>query len=440
MVRARSKLSALFVLLLAVLTGCVRAEGSTAPLVAAVPLEASPSKGASFDFCASPPRDAPMHLGNAAWLAFIAANEYTHAKTFGPMLGELGFHNPNLAADLSWGECLGDLRQLRAAQVEREAALRAALGKPELRTLARGLVPTGGTWGSCARPFLEREDLAVDVFPAVAFQKDLVQTVHADRYLQFFTAGAAERDGDRFKDDSTQVVFARHREKPIVVLSFRGTETSQMADVRADLKVWKTELSSRGWPAAWGKAHSGFLAAFESVEPLLMKKLEEVEGKGVKIWVTGHSLGGALATMMTARLLRAIDEGRDFELAGSYTFGSPRVGDKAFAAQFRASAAKHGVQAVRVRNGSDAVTAIPGIVMDYEHVGTLAYLEEGELQIAPKEEPKYEGFSVADHGMSGLGEGGEPKSGYYRRLSALNESGRFPELSRCDAASPAASQ
>jgi hypothetical protein len=93
-----------------------------------------------------------------------------------------------------------------------------------------------------------------------------------------------------------------------------------------------------------------------------------------------------------------------------------------------------------VRNGSDAVTAIPGIVMEYEHVGTLAYLEEGELEVAPKEEPKYEGLSVADHGMSGLGQGGAPTSGYYRRLSALKDSGRFPELSRCDAAKPAASK
>lgn len=429
----RSSVLAVLALVLSVLAGCVRAEGSTAPLTPAIALEASPSKGGPLEFCASPPADEPLHLGNAAWLAFISANEYTHAKSFGPMLGALGFHNPRQPADLSWAECLGDLRELRAAQVEREQALKAALGKPELRELARGLVPVGAGWGSCARPFLERPDLPLELFPAVAFQKDLVQTVHPERYLQFFTAGAAERSGDRFYDQSTQVVFARHRELPIVVLSFRGTETSQLDDVRTDLKLWKTSLSTRGWPAEWGSAHAGFVAAFESVEPLLMKKLEEVEGKGVKIWVTGHSLGGALATMMTARLLRAMDEGKDLQLAGAYTFGSPRVGDKAFAAQFRASASKHGVQAVRVRNGSDAVTALPGAMLDYEHVGTLAFLEEGKLQVAPAEEPGYSGLSVADHSVSGLDAAGAPTSGYYRRLLALSDSGRFPELMRCAA-------
>ena len=71
-------------------------------------------------------------------------------------------------------------------------------------------------------------------------------------------------------------------------------------------------------------------------------------GEKLAIWVTGHSLGGALATLMAAEILRRIDAGAPLELRGVYTFGSPRVGDRAFRARLAATAAKHGTQLVRV--------------------------------------------------------------------------------------------
>lgn len=50
-----------------------------------------------------------------------------------------------------------------------------------------------------------------------------------------------------------------------------------------------------------------------------IRKLYNEEGKNRKLYVAGHSLGGALATIATAHLI-FVD---DMEIAGLYTMGSP---------------------------------------------------------------------------------------------------------------------
>lgn len=104
-------------------SGCGVRESASAPLASYVSLEQSPSK--EFAFCAQPPTDSAVHLENATWLSFIAANEYTHAQTFGPLLTSLGFHNPDDSSDLAWAECTADLRKLREVQASHVRELEA---------------------------------------------------------------------------------------------------------------------------------------------------------------------------------------------------------------------------------------------------------------------------------------------------------------------------
>jgi triacylglycerol lipase len=78
------------------------------------------------------------------------------------------------------------------------------------------------------------------------------------------------------------------------------------------------------------------------------------------IAVTGHSLGAALATLyvldnaLTERILNPL----------IYTFGSPRVGDSAFAGAFNAQ----GLTSWRIANLPDLVPYVP---LGYSHVNTL---------------------------------------------------------------------
>jgi triacylglycerol lipase len=79
------------------------------------------------------------------------------------------------------------------------------------------------------------------------------------------------------------------------------------------------------------------------------------------IYVTGHSLGAALA------LLCALDlDNRGFVIGGVYTFGGPRVGDVAWLDLYDASLKE---KTFRFVNELDIVPRVPGLLMGYRHVG-----------------------------------------------------------------------
>ena len=69
--------------------------------------------------------------------------------------------------------------------------------------------------------------------------------------------------------------------------------------------------------------HSGFLAQYLSIQKEIEENLEKDELGGYQLFITGHSLGGALAIIATKYLAN--------DGAGAcYTFGSPPVGTSDF--------------------------------------------------------------------------------------------------------------
>ena len=138
------------------------------------------------------------------------------------------------------------------------------------------------------------------------------------------------------------------------VLSFRGTELKEASDILADLKAGKNfEIDDNG--IAFGKVHHGFKKELDKLWPDIKNHTESID----KLYITGHSLGAAMATIAASRLQRKV--------ISLITFGSPRVGTKDFV---RSCSFLH----YRVQNNCDDVTKVPFLLMGYKHHGNHIYL------------------------------------------------------------------
>lgn len=152
-------------------------------------------------------------------------------------------------------------------------------------------------------------------------------------------------------------------------LVFRGTNA---------LQDWLTNL--KGKPVEWpggGKVHESFRGAIDLVwdEVGICLGAMRMSFKGrdaipPHVYYTGHGLGAALATLAASRRPpRAI-----------YTFGSPLVGDKEFAATL------FNTQVYRVVNNRDAITTVPSL-LGAHYVGELHYItHDGGMLVNPDDD------------------------------------------------------
>ena len=126
----------------------------------------------------------------------------------------------------------------------------------------------------------------------------------------------------------------------------------------------------------WGSVHTGFNQTVDSIWTDLENMIEETHIENPTIWLTGHSLGGAMA-LITAVKLTISKIGIP---AGIITFGQPAVGDPIFCVAFEQNL---GSRMFRVVNCSDEV---PNQPPGYVHTGRLMYFEHrGRLHDQPKQ-------------------------------------------------------
>lgn len=93
--------------------------------------------------------------------------------------------------------------------------------------------------------------------------------------------------------------------------------------------------------------------------------------------MTGHSLGGALATLFALELSSSQLAKQGAIFVTMYNFGSPRVGNKRFADVYNEKVK----DSWRVVNPRDIIPTVPRL-MGYCHVAQPVYLVAGELKDA----------------------------------------------------------
>lgn len=180
---------------------------------------------------------------------------------------------------------------------------------------------------------------------------------------------------------SQKLSVSDKRPQSIGIIAFRGTVS--MENVKTDMAAWLTDPSTPGVQLAAvvdgiaGVAvHAGFNTAVQELLPLAMQAVDDLMEAGVDlIWLTGHSLGGAIATHMAVEI-----HGMRPELQTALcTFGSPAVGNAQFAELFSKSVGA----SVRVVNEVDPI--VTGMdFSSYRHVaGLVRVFRNGHLMVRP---------------------------------------------------------
>jgi hypothetical protein len=224
----------------------------------------------------------------------------------------------------------------RAAYSDRTAWLMA-----EMSRLAYSKFEGGRSLKSLAEELSKKSDEKTIVKLLEKHLDDVgVSTAQANTDLTQLLAGVKFRLINIYNKLGTQAFLAKSQAsdgaEPILILAFRGTETVY-ADIKADLRADLIRDPDGH------RVHRGFYEAFHAVKAEIEKDLSQ--HKGLPVYITGHSLGGALA-ILAAKYI-ASDS-----LGACYTFGGPRVGDFNFADSIK-------TPIYRVVNAADGVPRVP---------------------------------------------------------------------------------
>jgi len=152
------------------------------------------------------------------------------------------------------------------------------------------------------------------------------------------------------ENDGAQCHVVWNKEE--LTICFRGTEPSEFSDIKADLNA----LPDRAQNGS-GFVHNGFQEEVNKIWDEIVKLLDQHK-KERKVFITGHSLGGAMATIAASRILPD----------AFYTYGSPRAGTRKFVKSF-----SH-IPHYRHVNNNDIVPKVPFAILGYKHHSPSRYI------------------------------------------------------------------
>ena len=145
------------------------------------------------------------------------------------------------------------------------------------------------------------------------------------------------------------------------VLVFRGTQTQ--AEWLKNIQARQVDYVSPSGQS-YGAVHKGFLELMRELQPSIPEVARQLDPT-LPCYVTGHSLGAAIATLVAFEIVRAFPQFKD--RVRLYTFAGPRVASPIFA-KFHGQLVP---DTYRIVNAGDTIPLIPPVTMgsSYTHVG-----------------------------------------------------------------------
>ena len=212
---------------------------------------------------------------------------------------------------------------------------------------------------------------------------------------------------ERVVGDTVDTQAATMTNSSAFVIAFRGTQ--QGADAVSDGLTFNTRVP--GTTNVY--VHQGFWDALTPVYNSIVAEMKANRGSRI-VWITGHSLGGALAQLMAYRIKNSTDTAVNSAVVRVVTFGAPMVGLTAFNNPLNDKSFISTVGAANMQrwvNLMDPVPQVPGLTLPgWTHNSTTTLMKEapdGSTQVLPGSAmpvPTDTGVEFGNHSMNLYGE------------------------------------
>lgn len=199
-------------------------------------------------------------------------------------------------------------------------------------------------------------------------------------YLQTLYADDLATDIDPHIGEVVAFGFIAVSDAKELVVAIRGTDTilewlhdGSFLMVPSPV-VGAGGLTEDGFTAVYRSLRCGVATGTLSAKDSIKSYLDK--GTASTVTVCGHSLGGALATLLTLD----VKLNTPCNAPTAYTYASPRIGDHLFAGSYNPAIAA----SYRVANRQDLIPKLPSILpLPYEHVNTQYEVNLPPNAIAP---------------------------------------------------------
>lgn len=156
-----------------------------------------------------------------------------------------------------------------------------------------------------------------------------------------------------------------------IVVSLAGTNTRRLDSINTNLQFLSLYPLPEHFPDTWQdgvRLHAGYYNAFMLIEPAISAAIaSEIDKTATKeIVVTGHSLGGAIGSILATYLMLKYPK----RVTGRF-FAPPRQGNGAWA-DYVDRIGNGRIQ--HMNNYNDIVPHLPPRVLDYRHYGHEIYI------------------------------------------------------------------